>query len=60
MKIGTVDSSGEALVSITVEGPGSEEQQRDLVTLLDTGFIGFLARPPALIDVLDLEQTSRE
>jgi clan AA aspartic protease len=60
MKIGTVDSSGEALVSLTVGGPGSEGQQRDLVALLDTGFNGFLALPPALIDVLDLEQTSRE
>ena len=60
MKIGTVDSSSEALVSITVEGPGSEGQQRDLVALLDTGFNGFFALPPASIDVLDLEQTSRE
>ena len=60
MKIGTVDSSGEALVSLAVEGPGSEAQQRDLVALLDTGFNGFLALPPALIDGLDLEQTSRE
>ena len=38
MKIGTVDSSGEALVSITVEEPASGGQQRDLVALLDTGF----------------------
>ena len=60
MKIGTVDSSGEALVLLTVEGAGSEGLQRDLAALLDTGFNGVLALPPALIDELDLEQTSRE
>ena len=60
MKIGTVDSSGEALVPLTVEGLGSGGQQRDITALLDTGFNGFLACPPALIGELDLEQISRE
>ena len=60
MKIGTVDSSGEALVALTVEGLGSGGQQRDITALLDTGFNGFLALPPALIGELDLEQISRE
>ena len=60
MKIGTVDSSGEALVPLTVEGLGSGGQQRDITALLDTGFNGFLALPPALIGELDLEQISRE
>jgi clan AA aspartic protease len=60
MKVGTVDSSGEALVSLTVEGLDAEEKQRDVAALLDTGFNGFLALPPSLIDVLALEQTSRE
>ena len=60
MKIGTVESSGEALVPLTVEGLGSGGQQRDITALLDTGFNGFLALPPALIGELDLEQISRE
>jgi len=60
MKIGTVDSSGEALVSLTVEGLDAEGKQRDVAALLDTGFNGFLALPPSLIEVLDLEQISRE
>ena len=60
MKIGTVDSSGEALVPLTVEGLGSGGQQRDITALLDTGFNGFLACPPALIGELDPEQISRE
>ena len=46
MKIGTVESSGEALVPLTVEGLGSGGQQRDITALLDTGFNGFLALPP--------------
>jgi len=60
MKIGTIDASGEALVPLTVERLGSEGQQHDIEALLDTGFDGFLALPPTLIDVLDLEQVSRE
>ena len=60
MKIGTIDASGEALVPLTVEGLGSEGTQHDVEALLDTGFDGFLALPPTLIDVLDLEQVSRE
>jgi predicted aspartyl protease len=60
MKIGTVDASGEALVPLTVEGLGSEGQQHDIVALLETGFDGFLALPPTLIEALDLEQVSRE
>jgi len=60
MKIGTIGSSGEALVPLTVEGPGPEGQQRDIRALLDTGFNGVLALSPTLIDELDLEQTSRE
>lgn len=60
MTIGTVDSSGEARVPLTVAGPGPEEPRRDIAALLDTGFNGVLALPPALIDELDLEQNSRE
>jgi clan AA aspartic protease len=60
MKIGTVDSSGDVLVPLTVEGLGAEGQHRDVTALLDTGFNGFLALPPALISELDLEQISRE
>ena len=60
MKVGTIDSSGEALVPLTVEGLGPGGQQRDITALLDTGGNGVLALPPALIDELDLERTSRE
>ena len=41
MKIGTVDSSGEALVSLTVEGLDAEGKQRDVAALVDTGSMGF-------------------
>ena len=60
MKIGTIDSSGEARVPLTVAGLGTEGPQRNVSALLDTGFNGVLALPPALIDTLELEQTSRE
>lgn len=35
MKIGTVDSSGDALVPLTVKGLGSGGQHRDVTALLD-------------------------
>ncbi len=60
MKVGTVDANGEALVPLTVERLGSEGEQREVTALLDTGFNGFLALPPELIDVLGVEQLSRE
>ena len=46
MKIGTVDSTGDALVPLAVGGLGSEGPHRDVTALLDTGFNGFLALPP--------------
>ena len=41
MTIGTVDSSGEARVPLTVAGPGPKEPRRDIAALLDTGATAF-------------------
>ena len=60
MKIGTIDANGKALVPLTVERLGSEGKRREVTAPLDTGFSGFLALPPELIDVLGSEQLSRE
>jgi hypothetical protein len=39
---------------------GSEDTEREIEALLDTGFNGFLALPAVLIDDLDLRPLGRE
>ena len=53
MSAGTVNADREVLLELTVRGPAPHE--RDVEALLDTGFNGFLALPPAWIAALHLE-----
>jgi clan AA aspartic protease len=50
MITGTVNVQREAIIRLTVLGPGGQQQEIDAV--VDTGFNGFLTLPPALIDAL--------
>jgi clan AA aspartic protease len=52
MMTGVVNANLEAMLRLTVFGPGGQVQ--DVETLIDTGFNGFLTLPPALIAVLGL------
>lgn len=50
---GVVNDRLEAVITLTVEGPGG--QRRSIVAIVDTGFGGFLTLPPRLIDELGLQ-----
>lgn len=52
MITGVVSAYLEALVRITVRGPGGQEQE--IETVIDTGFDGALSLPPARIAALSL------
>jgi clan AA aspartic protease len=52
MMTGVVNAHLEALVRLTVGGPGGQEQEIEAV--IDTGFDGSLSLPPTLIDTLGL------
>jgi clan AA aspartic protease len=52
MMTGVVNAHLEALVRLTVRGPGGQEQEIEAV--IDTEFDGSLSLPPALIDTLGL------
>lgn len=52
MITGVVSAYLEALVRITVRGPGGQEQE--IETIIDTGFNGALSLPPARIAALNL------
>ena len=52
MMTGVVSAHLEALVHLTVRGPGGQEQE--IETVIDTGFNGALSLPPAHIDDLGL------
>ncbi len=52
MMTGVVSAYPEALVRITIRGPGGQEQEVE--TVIDTGFDGALTLPPALITTLGL------
>lgn len=58
MTIGTIDENGEALVRLAVSTPG-EARSYEGDAVLDTGFEGGLALPPALIASLNLQQTGQ-
>jgi clan AA aspartic protease len=49
---GLVNADLEAIVRLTVQGPGESSQPVDAV--IDTGFSGFLTLPPSLITSLGL------
>ena len=57
MMTGVVNAHLEALVRLTVRGPGGQEQEIEAV--IDTGFSGSLTLPPSLIASLDLAWRSR-
>ncbi len=50
---GVVNESLEAVIALTIEGPGG--QPRSIDAVVDTGFGGFLTLPPRLIDELGLQ-----
>lgn len=52
MMTGVVNAYLEALVRLTVRGPGGQEQEIEPV--IDTGFDGALSLPPTRIDALGL------
>jgi clan AA aspartic protease len=52
MITGIVTAFREALISLTVHGPGGQTQ--DIQAVIDTGFDGSLTLPPALIATLGL------
>ncbi len=53
MHIGEVTREGDVTIRLTVRGAGGSEQ--DISAILDTGFNGFLALPPRLVEALGLE-----
>ncbi len=57
MIIGTVDTNREPVVRLDLSGPQGE--QRDIETIIDTGFNGFLALPHAVITALGLRRLGR-
>lgn len=52
MMTGVVNTHLEALVRLTVRGPGGQEEEIEGV--IDTGFDGSLSLPSTLIDALSL------
>ncbi len=64
MTIGQVRANGDPVIRLTVArsfgSPRREHDIEDIETVLDTGFNGYLALPPGLIEALGLRQTSRE
>ena len=52
MITGSVMSIMEAVISLTVQGPGSQEEKVDAV--IDTGFNGFLTLPSSVVSKLGL------
>lgn len=50
---GVVNDRLEAVIALTVEGPGGPPRSIDAI--IDTGFGGFLTLPPGLIDELSLQ-----
>jgi clan AA aspartic protease len=52
MMAGVVNAAREAVLSVTVRGPGGGGQ--DIEAAIDTGFTGSLTLPPALIAALAL------
>jgi predicted aspartyl protease len=59
MNIGAIDDSAEARVRLAVSSSGGTPP-REIDAILDTGFEGALALPPASIAALDLRQTGQE
>ena len=49
---GVVNAAHEAVVTLSLEGPGGEA--RDIAAVVDTGFTGFLTVTPALAVELGL------
>ena len=49
---GSVNAAYEAVVRLAVRGPAGQVRQID--TVIDTGFTGFLTVPPALVEELGL------
>ncbi len=49
---GVVNDAYEAVVSLSLHGPGGQAQ--DIEAVVDTGYIGFLTLPPALVMELRL------
>ncbi|MDE2803192.1 MAG: clan AA aspartic protease [Chloroflexota bacterium] len=52
MILGTVTGAYEAVISLTVQGPAG--QTREVESVIDTGFTGFLSLPSALVTELGL------
>lgn len=50
---GVVNESLEAVIALTIEGPGG--QARSIDAVVDTGFGGFLTLPPSVINELRLQ-----
>jgi predicted aspartyl protease len=57
MMTGAVNADLEALLLLTVHGGGGPS--REVETVIDTGFNGFLTLPPALIAALGLSWLCR-
>ena len=49
---GMVNAAREAVVSLILRGPSGQSLEADIV--IDTGYDGFLALPPSLVDELGL------
>ena len=58
MIIGHVGVDGEAIIPLSVKGTANKK--RDVDAVLDTGFNGFLALPPRLIEDLQLKHLGQE
>jgi clan AA aspartic protease len=54
---GTVTADREAVVRLTIRGPGGTEIE--IKTIVDTGFNGYLTLPPSLIRALALPRRGR-
>lgn len=55
---GTVNTALEAVVTLSVQGPTG--QNREIETVVDTGFSDFLTLPPALVTELGLPFRNRD
>ncbi len=52
MITGTVNSSREAAIRLSIRG--SNEREQEIEAVIDTGFNGFITLPPAVVAALDL------
>lgn len=58
MITGVVSAALEAMIHLSVQGPGGREQE--IKAIIDTGFNGALTLPPSLIATLGLPWLARE